>query len=382
MIILKPGSHALRLVMLLLYTGEFPYYSLDLLGDRRTMMHAVNRMGKAHDVMDQDGQFLYHGRLISVSGKDMLKTIRLNAYFLAKLKSFRPDEYRYYMEAFDKHHFRGYTSSIERNHRMAEALFMLLQSGLCTLPERQPELQMKAIKELPFHKPAFYHSRILKVIGNNDLQKNQFTRIIGAVLYSTGCYVVYNTREAMMKWCGRGESKTLQTISEITSMNSATKNPSSALLYGKDYSVALRTVKELHLNARKSSLFAADYTKIHFLPMNQFGVKVFQLMVLPDWQNELLELMFDESQIRREVGVFQYDAKIDEHYVLSFLDCDLVKLYRFYDFVRKSKYQWMVVCFEEQADFIRGYMGADVKLRVMKLQAILDYFECKWESVI
>ena len=99
MIILKPGSHALRLVMLLLYTGEFPYYSLDLLGDRRTMMHAVNRMGKAHDVMDQDGQFLYHGRLISVSGKDMLKTIRLNAYFLAKLKSFRPDEYRYYMEA-------------------------------------------------------------------------------------------------------------------------------------------------------------------------------------------------------------------------------------------------------------------------------------------
>ena len=68
--------------------------------------------------------------------------------------------------------------------------------------------------------------------------------------------------------------------------------------------------------------------------------------------------------------------------MLSFLDCDLVKLYRFYDFVRKSKYQWMVVCFEEQADFIRGYMGADVKLRVMKLQAILDYFECKWESVI
>ena len=119
MIILKPGSHALRIVMLLLYTGEFPYHSLDLLGDRRTMMHAVNRMGKAHDVMDQDGQFLYHGRLVSVSGKDTLKTIRLNAYFLAKLKSFRPDEYRYYMEAFDKHHFRGYTSSIERNHRMA-----------------------------------------------------------------------------------------------------------------------------------------------------------------------------------------------------------------------------------------------------------------------
>ena len=382
MIILKPGSHALRLVMLLLNTGEFPFNSLDLLGDRRTIMHAVNRMGKAHDVMDQDGQFLYHGRLISVSGKSTLKTIRLNAYFLAKLKSIHPDEYRYYMETFDKHHFRGYTSSIERNHRIAEALYMLLRSGLCTLPDRQPSLQMRDIIELPFHKPAFYHSRILKVIGKNDLEKNQFTRFIGAVFYSTGCYVVYNTRDTDMNWCGRGESKTLQTISRISSKNSATKKLGSALLYGRDYSVALRTMVDLDTDPRESIHFSEDYKKIHYLPMEWFGVKVFQLMIMPNWEHKLLELIFDESQIRREAGVFPYDGKIGDSYVLSFLDCDLVKLYRFYDFVRKSDYQWRVFCFEEQEDFIRAYMGEDIELKLMNLDEVLEYFECKWESVI
>ncbi len=382
MIILKPGSHAVRLITLLLYVGEFPYSSLDILGDRRTMMHIVNRLGKEHDVKLTNGECVFQGRLITVSGKDRFRTIRINKYFLSVLETYLPEEYRYYMESFDKHHFRGNHSNIERNHRIAEAIYMLLLSGIDTLPDRQPELQMEHFRVLPFREPAFYHSRILKVLGKNDLKKNQFTRIIGAVFYETGCYVVYNTRDASMKWCGRGESKTLQTISNISSKNSATKEPHSAILYGKDYSVALKTVVELDTDKKEVMRFSEDYKKIHFLPMNSFGVRLFQILITPHWETRLMELMFEESEVRRESGIFSYDAKVDDYYVLSFLDGDLVKLFRFYDHVRQSKYNWMVVCFEEQVDFIRAYMGEDVILRVMRLDAILKEFKCGWESLL
>ncbi len=382
MIILKPGSHALRLIMLLLHVGEFPYRSLSMLGDKRTMAHLVNRMSKVHEVRQEGGHLLFKGRLISVSGRARLKTIRLNGYFLSVLQLFLPEYFTYYMDITDDHHFRGNMSNVDRNHRVAETLCMLLLSGIPILPDDQPELQLRRIYELDFEEPAYYNSRCLKVLGGHDLKKTQFTRIIGALFYGTGCYVIYNTRDAAMKWCGRGESKTLQMISRISSMNSHTKNPQSAILYGKDYSTALITLKNLDSDREEAMLFSEDYKMIHFLPMNQFGVKLLQIFITSDWNEQLKSLIFEEDEIRRGYGVFRYDAKVDDTYVLSFLDSDLVKLYRFFDYVRGRGLKWIVYCYEEQQDFLRSYMGEDVNLRVIGIDSILNEFECEWGSII
>ena len=85
MIILKPGSHAFRLLLLLLHVGEFPYCSLGILGDTRSVKYVVNRMAEIHDVNLYNGQTVFHGRLVNVSGRGKLKTIRLNAYALNEL---------------------------------------------------------------------------------------------------------------------------------------------------------------------------------------------------------------------------------------------------------------------------------------------------------
>ncbi len=382
MITLKPGSHAFRLIMLLLHVGEFPYRSISLLGDKRTMAHVVNRMTKEQEIKWEDGTSIFVGRAVTVSGNGNLSTIRLNGYFLPALKLQLPNLYRYYMEITDKHHFRGNERNIERNHRVAEALYMLLLSGISILPDQQPKLQLRYIDEQDFDSPAFYHSRQLKVIGGHDLKKTQFTRIIGALFYKTGCYTIYNTRDATMKWCGRGESKTLQMVSRISSMNSRTKNPQSALLYGNDYSVALKTLCELERDRQEAMLFSEDYKIIHFLPMNGFGVKLLQILTAPYWEERLGHALFETEEIRREVGVFRYDAKVDGCYILSFLDSDLVKLYHFYDYVRGRDIDWAVYCFEEQLPFLRSYMGRETVLYVIRMEDILETLNCEWRRIL
>ena len=80
MIIIKPGSHAYRIVKLLLYTGEFPYYSLGMLGNVRMMKNVVNRMAESHEVRNDSGKTIFQGKILNISGKGQFKTIRLNAY--------------------------------------------------------------------------------------------------------------------------------------------------------------------------------------------------------------------------------------------------------------------------------------------------------------
>ena len=87
MIRLVPGSHAYQIVKLLLLAGEFPFRSLGILGDMRTMKAVVMRMTEVHDVREEKGIHQYHGRLVSVSGKGNIKTVRLQKYAFPFLQS-------------------------------------------------------------------------------------------------------------------------------------------------------------------------------------------------------------------------------------------------------------------------------------------------------
>ena len=61
MIILKDRSHAVQIITLLLYAGEFPYYSLGMLGNERTIKNVVNKMSERQEVQDEDGKIVFVG---------------------------------------------------------------------------------------------------------------------------------------------------------------------------------------------------------------------------------------------------------------------------------------------------------------------------------
>lgn len=48
MLLISRGSHAYKIIMLLLITGEFPFRSLGLLGNERMMKETAVRMTQVH----------------------------------------------------------------------------------------------------------------------------------------------------------------------------------------------------------------------------------------------------------------------------------------------------------------------------------------------
>ena len=53
MISITPGSHAFRLISLLLLVGEFPFQGLGLIGDARTLKALAVKMSQPHEVQYQ-----------------------------------------------------------------------------------------------------------------------------------------------------------------------------------------------------------------------------------------------------------------------------------------------------------------------------------------
>ena len=54
MLLISRGSHAYKIIMLLLITGEFPFRSLGLLGNERMMKETAVRMTQVHVIHIKD----------------------------------------------------------------------------------------------------------------------------------------------------------------------------------------------------------------------------------------------------------------------------------------------------------------------------------------
>ena len=71
----------------------------------------------------------------------------------------------------------------------------------------------------------------MKTLIEDELKKNQYTRIVGSVFYESGCYAVYNTRNSVMMLSGEGESKTRKHLELLAKKNAYYSSVQNALLY-------------------------------------------------------------------------------------------------------------------------------------------------------
>ena len=77
MLLISPGSHAYKIITILLITGEFPFRSLGLIGNERMFKEAAVRMTKHQNVRIKGKDKSYRCKIITISGKSTRKTIRL-----------------------------------------------------------------------------------------------------------------------------------------------------------------------------------------------------------------------------------------------------------------------------------------------------------------
>lgn len=372
MIHFRPGSHAYDIVSVIGITGEFPYRSVRLFGNARTYKVLIGRLCEVQTFRDYNSRDEMTCRLLTVTGKSFGKTVRLYKAAIPILRWISPYAEENYLSASWNHGFPGDISHTERNHRVAEAAIMCIRAGIEARPYELPKLQNEVIKRMEFNQPSFYFAKSLKHIGQTEMNKTMFTRIAGSIFINHNCYAVYNTRNAVMKWNGMGEFKTLHSLIEIARLNAGVSQIDTAILFGESYKTAYKTMLENQKNRRLEFRFDGIYRHIHFVPMNEFGIRLLKILILPDRKQKLLDLLFEPECRSNDLGAFEHDAYIGGVYVLSFLDSDIARLMRFSEARSYRTEMLEVLCFSEQVELIKNYLGSDVSIKTIGLEQIED----------
>ena len=368
MLTLHPSSYAYRLVQTLAVTGEYPMTSLSLLGNECVLQQLIRRLTSAETICNSNGESI-HTKLFVINGKGRVKSLRLYKGALPVLRWIHPSAYDYYMDIFWNHHFPGDAAHRDRNHRVAETVAFCANASVNVLPYDLPRLQQKEIRKVTPNQSALYLARDIKKAFPGEEKKTMFTRGVGAMFYPGGCYAVYNTRDAAMKWKGMGEFKALHSLTEVARLNAGVSRINGALLLGKTYETALKTLEAS--DPRHPELrFDSIYPHIHFLPLNEFGARLQRILPRPDWQETLLNLLFEPSTRTFGQGTMEYDAQVDEVKILSHLDGDLARLLRFREGLWSHKGEFEVVCFPQQAGFVRQFLGFQVGVRTIPMDVV------------
>lgn len=371
MITIRPGSHVHRLLQLLSTVGEIPTSALSLLGSERVLAELVRKLESVQDYRFEKVGPVYTVKLIQVSGKKGERTIRLYRKALPVLDGLYPGLLEQYMAETGGHCFSGDRFHTWRNHRVAEVVALCMSTGVETRPYVLPSLQKSEISLLVPNSPCFYIARHFKKTGGDETSKTAYTRIIGALFYPGGAYAVYNTRDAVMKWSGLGEAKTSGNLQELARMNAGLNDISAALLFGTSADVALKTILESDKSRRPELRFDRVYRKIHFIPLDNNGSRLLKMLVLPNWNERLLNALFENDQRSYNKGAMEYDAIVDNTRILSHLDGDIARLIRFREALADyPDLPFEILCFPWQTGFLRSYLGRDARLRELGMEAM------------
>ena len=368
--ILKPGSQLHKLISLLSVCGEFPVKSLDLLGNKRLYRRVVSECTVPVTVQNPiTKETISLPKIFILTGKGRMKSIRL-------YKGARPiltwiGEGKYYDSICYGYNMPMTTANVDRNHRVAETLATFMDAGFYYLPHTLPRLKSEGINRIITTQPLAYPSRMLKFSDDGEVNKTGFSRITGAVFAGGDCYAAYNTRNAVMKWSGKGETKAMVSLKQLSIVNSGIDpDRLPVLFFGASQEVAFRSMLAMRKATNVNLRFDMFAPRIHFVPLNRYGARFLKFISIPNWQERILNLLFDDEDRSFNKGSFEFDAKINDTYILSHLDSDLCRLNRFREAIiddPDEKYE--VLCFEWQYDFVKKFMGELAKVTPVSFDA-------------
>lgn len=374
MIHFKPGSHAYNIINLLSVTGEFPLASLGILGSTQTYENVIRRMLTPQKIIDGEEDLTC--TLLTVSGMNGRRKIRLTKEALPILKWLGAEDY--YYENYMHSHRSSNNEHTIRNTRFAESVAMFQAAGYEFRPHKLPRLQAEGRRLIVGRAPVFYPAKLIKTFGNSDVKKTGFTRMTGALLADKRAYVVYNTRDELMKGfeCG-GEIKAKLNVASVAAFNADGDSSYDypAIIFGKSNEIALtmlKTYDEFYDRYKRVRKLGTTYEIVHFFTLDSNGIKQLQLMKYSDWDKRILELLFDKEALLRCHNYFAYNSYEDGLYWLSFLDGNIFRLRRFGFIAKENPKQYAVICFPHQVDLVRGYLGGDVAIYIADYDKIAE----------
>ena len=191
MVHFTPGSQVWQLITLLSIVGEYPLGSRNLLGNKAVLKNLVHKLTRPQTFCNTETGDTMTCRLLSVSGDERNRNIRLCKVALPILEWISPECRSYHLNSFRKHNFSSSVSHRERNHRIGEAVTMCMRAGIEARPFLLPELQNEAFVHVIPSEAVMYPSKDLKRLSEDEMSKTSFTRMVGALFACGTCYAIY-----------------------------------------------------------------------------------------------------------------------------------------------------------------------------------------------
>lgn len=381
MITIRPGSRVYELLSTLAYVGEFPMRSVRLLGEVSSWTKLILKLTQKQDFCIEGHDATVTCRMLTISGSGPLRSVRLYRAALPILNLMLPGAYAYYMMRYGNKNRSGKIIEIDRKHRVAETVAMCKRCNIETRPYELPPLQNKSNKVVVPYAPSFYSGRDLKAIEPDGINRTKFSRMTGAVFYKGGCYAMYNARDAVMNWNGKGETKVKLYLSQVARMNAGIGEVESAVLLGTSYDLGVRIMESQESLKDDKDSIDKLYSHIHFIPMNEFGERLLKILTIPDWNETLLDLLFESEDRTYNLAKIEADAIENDVYMYSFLDSDLSRLLRFRRGLRSQKIdKYEILCFEEQSEFLQALFGEEVPVRTIDLDSVEEMMRSDWSD--
>lgn len=382
MILFNENTRAYSLVSLLCVTGEFPVASLGILGNKICYRRLVTDMCQKQTYHNSETGEKVTCRALNISGKGKLKTIRLTKYALPLAEWVGGADY--YAGTYLKTSRSGDEKAIERHHRVAEAMAIMQQAGFEYRPWCLQELQTETRQCENIYEASYYLSKVFRGGTSHPSQKFTFSRTSGALMTPYKTLMVYNTRNAIMKWDGQGEIRATNNVESFSYRNTKEGKINSAILMGGNLNCALGLIRQTEKKYKSASLFnKADlltvFYNVHYVPLNQFGAKLVQLLTLPNCHNFLLSLVYDDESLKRGSMSLVHDIVDNGVYTLSLLDYNLRRLIltksHIASLIKEGKsFTYQILCFPEQLDELYQYFEDDVEYLTVNIDDVLNCF--------
>lgn len=381
MIIFNINTRVYNLISLLCVTGEYPVASLGILGDRTCYRRLVTNMCKTQTYHNSETGEKITCRALNISGKGKLKTLRLTKYALPLARWVEGAEF--YTETHLKNNRSSNEQTIERHHRVAEAVAIIQQSRFEYRPWYLPEIQNEIRQCSTIDEPSYFLPKVFRGDISNPSQKYTFSRTVGALMTPHKTLMLYNIRNSIMKWDGQGEYRSKSNIESFSYRNTKNGEIDSAIIMGQNLKYVLGLIHQTEKQYKSASIFHKSdiltiFYNVHYVPLNQFGSKLIQLLTLQNCHNYILSLIYNDESLKSGSMSLNYDVYNNGVYTLSLLDYDMRRLIlvksKIKTLIKEGKpFIYQILCFPEQVDELYQYFGDDVEYLTVNIDELLNF---------
>ena len=312
--------------------------------------------------------------LLKTYYRDKLRGYRLSRRARSFLLEENPERFSFFLTG------NGETSRLKsefprrlRLHRVAEIFVSMQNAGIRIFRDEKPEIFSAGGPPVPMLDcPAYYSSREIKEIGI-DAVKIRGSRMAGALLTSSGIFVIYNGDSYTMKWDYRAEIKVQVFLKLLLCCERLpgqyARTEVSGLLLGNGLEHFYQILSAADTASRCFFLLDGNYEHFYYLTNDQYGDTLLKLLCSSEKITELNRMLM-QGLSPKDTGLpIEHDALDgDGSPVLFGYFLDIPRINRFHTALQLQERTGTLICFDFQKEVLHRFCGGQAEFSTISFE--------------